>query len=203
MLKKFAAFVFIMLLALPAMAEELSTKYFTVNMPDDWKVIMPPTENQGITSAVFAKNTSGVSVTMVVGPSSGADAKTIAGMFATQFKAEKPPVEKNGQYTFNFTQQEVPCQAWVAVQGDVFMVSSLAGNQKEALNFIKKNVKSADLNIHEEKFTDLLSEMTEVFESEDWILLADLLEYEFLPLCEEWQVVSEHLHEQMVKRIAQ
>ena len=90
MLKKFAAFVFIMLLALPAMAEELSTKYFTVNMPDDWKVIMPPTENQGITSAVFAKNTSGVSVTMVVGPSSGADAKTIAGMFATQFKAEKP-----------------------------------------------------------------------------------------------------------------
>ncbi|WP_417291736.1 hypothetical protein [Desulfovibrio porci] len=144
MLKKFAAFVFIMLLALPAIAEELSTKYFTVNMPDDWKVIMPPTENQGITSAVFAKNTSGVSVTMVVGPSSGADAKTIAGMFATQFKAEKPPVEKNGQYTFNFTQQEVPCQAWVAVQGDVFMVSSLAGNQKEALNFIKKNVKSAD-----------------------------------------------------------
>lgn len=144
MLKKLAAFMFIMLLALPAVAEELSTKYFTVTMPDDWKVIMPPTENQGITSAVFAKNTSGVSVTMVVGPSSGADAKTIAGMFAAQFKAEKPPVEKNGQYTFNFTQQQVPCRAWVAVQGDVFMVGSLAGNQKEALNFIKKNVRSAD-----------------------------------------------------------
>lgn len=144
MLKKLAAFVLIMLLALPALAEELNTKYFTVNMPDDWKVIMPPTENQGITSAVLAKNTNSVSVTMVVGPSSGADAKTIADMFATQFKAEKPPVEKNGQYIFNFTQQQVPCQAWVAVQGDVFMVSLLAENKKEALDFIRKNVKSAD-----------------------------------------------------------
>ena len=144
MLKKCVAFVFVMLLALPAMAEELSTKYFTVNVPDGWKAVMPPTENQGMTSAIFAKATSGVSVTMVVGPSSGSDAKTIAGMFATQFKAEKPPGEKNGQYTFNFTQQGVPCQAWVATQGDVFMVTSLAGNHKEALDFIKKNVKSAD-----------------------------------------------------------
>ena len=54
-----------------------------------------------------------------------------------------------------------------------------------------------------EKLADLLSEMSDVLENEDWILLADLLEYEFLPLCDEWLVVSEHLHEQMTKRIAQ
>ena len=35
MLKKFVAFVSIMLLALPAMAGELSTEYFTVNMYSD------------------------------------------------------------------------------------------------------------------------------------------------------------------------
>ncbi len=39
-----------------------------------------------------------------------------------------------------------------------------------------------------EKLSTLLFEMTEVLESEDWILLADLLEYEFLPLTEGWSV---------------
>ena len=52
-----------------------------------------------------------------------------------------------------------------------------------------------------EKLADLLSEMSDVLENEDWILLADLLEYEFLPMCEEWQEVSEHLHAQMVKHV--
>ena len=60
-----------------------------------------------------------------------------------------------------------------------------------------------EFTLKAEKLADLLSEMSEVLENEDWILLADLLEYEFLPLCDEWLVVSEHLHEQMTKRIAQ
>ena len=32
----------------------------------------------------------------------------------------------------------------------------------------------------------LLSEMCEVMADQDWLLLADLLEYEFLPACDEW-----------------
>lgn len=44
-----------------------------------------------------------------------------------------------------------------------------------------------------EKLSALLSEMTEVLESEDWILLADLLEYEFVPVCEEWDTVVKNL----------
>jgi hypothetical protein len=35
-------------------------------------------------------------------------------------------------------------------------------------------------------FSSLLTEMIEVQENEDWVLLADLLEYEFLPLVEKW-----------------
>lgn len=54
-----------------------------------------------------------------------------------------------------------------------------------------------------EKLSTLLSEMSDVLENEDWILLADLLEYEFLPLCEEWRAVSEDLHRQMAKSVAQ
>ena len=60
-----------------------------------------------------------------------------------------------------------------------------------------KSPKNADLSIQEEKFTGLLYEMTEVFESEDWILLADLLEYEFAPMCIEWRTISQNVHKAM------
>ncbi len=123
---------------------ELSCKYYTVEIPSDWKAIMPPTENQGMTSAIFAKNSGSAVVTMVIGPRGGADVKMIAGMFAEQFKADKTPVEKNGQYTFTFTQQGMPCQAWVSAHNDVFMVTSITGNRKDAQSFIKDGIKSTD-----------------------------------------------------------
>lgn len=124
--------------------EQLTCKYYSVSLPDDWKALMPPTEKQGMTSAIFARTAGSAVITMVVGPRGVADGKTIAGMFAEQFKAEKPPVEKNGQYTFSFSQQGIPCQAWVGTEGDVFMVTTLTGNRKDAQNFIRQNVKSAD-----------------------------------------------------------
>lgn len=46
-------------------------------------------------------------------------------------------------------------------------------------------------------FSDLITEMSEVLENEDWILLADLLEYEFVPACEDWRIVSNALHSQL------
>ena len=128
----------------PKGPEQLGCKYYTVTMPDDWKAIMAPTENQGMTSAIFARTAGSAVVTMVVGPRGVADGKTIAGMFAEQFKAEKPPVEKNGQYAFSFTQQGMPCQAWVGTEGDVFMVTTVTGNRKDAQAFIRQYVKSAD-----------------------------------------------------------
>ena len=144
MFKKLVAFVFVMLLAMPALAEELHTKYFTVTMPEGWKVIMQPTENQGTTSVILANAAGNASITFVVGPNSGADTKTIAEMFANQFKAAKPPVEKNGQYTFSFVQQDMTSQAWVAAQGEVFMITVMAGDHKAAASFVKKHVKSSE-----------------------------------------------------------
>lgn len=37
-----------------------------------------------------------------------------------------------------------------------------------------------------EKYKQLLLEITEAMENEDWILVADLLEFEISPLCAEW-----------------
>lgn len=127
-----------------AAPSEYSCKYYTVTLPDDWKAVLPPAEKHGMTNATFAKVTGAPVVTMIVGARGVADARTIATMFAEQFKAEKAPVEKNGQYTFSFTQLDKPCQAWIATEGDIFMLTSITGNRKEALNFIKRNIKSQD-----------------------------------------------------------
>ena len=50
-----------------------------------------------------------------------------------------------------------------------------------------------------EELTSLFSEMTEVLENEDWILLADLLEYEFLPAVDHWKKVIAQLREDISK----
>ena len=46
-----------------------------------------------------------------------------------------------------------------------------------------------------EEFSGLFTEMTEVLENEDWILLADLLEYEFLPSVDKWKTVISSIRE--------
>lgn len=47
----------------------------------------------------------------------------------------------------------------------------------------------------------LFSEMLEVQENEDWILLSDLLEYEFLPLVDRWRSIIAALREDMRKTV--
>jgi len=73
-----------------------------------------------------------------------AHAKTIAALFADQFKAPKPPTERNGQYGFAFTEQKAPGQAWVATSGDVFMVTTFTGDRKTGLAFVRRYIKSQD-----------------------------------------------------------
>ena len=43
------------------------------------------------------------------------------------------------------------------------------------------------------KLQDMLTEMDGVMQDQDWLLLADLLEYEFAPACEEWNGVLANL----------
>ena len=48
----------------------------------------------------------------------------------------------------------------------------------------------------------LFTDMTDVLENEDWILLADLLEYEFIPACENWEQIIKNLREGIKNGIA-
>ena len=56
---------------------------------------------------------------------------------------------------------------------------------------------TADFEKVAEEFSGLFTEMTEVLENEDWILLADLLEYEFLPSVEKWKNVISIIREDL------
>jgi len=67
------------------------------------------------------------------------------------------------------------------------MVSVLRG--EFALKDHKEFLEASD------QLSSLFSEMTEVLENEDWILLADLLEYEFLPAVNRWKKVVALLRE--------
>ena len=48
-----------------------------------------------------------------------------------------------------------------------------------------------------ERLSELFSEMIEVQENEDWVLLSDLLEYEFLPLVENWKKIVAEIREEL------
>jgi hypothetical protein len=50
-----------------------------------------------------------------------------------------------------------------------------------------------DLDALGDVLGDLLGEITDVIGNEDWILVADLLEYEYLPACEGWRGIIRSL----------
>ncbi len=66
-------------------------------------------------------------------------------------------------------------------------MTSLLYNRKETL-FTQKDTNTF------EKFSELLNEILEVQDNQDWILMADLLEYEFNPLLQEWQLLLNSLN---------
>ncbi len=48
-----------------------------------------------------------------------------------------------------------------------------------------------------ERLSELFSEMIEVQENEDWVLLSDLIEYEFLPQVEAWKKIVAEIRDEL------
>ena len=49
------------------------------------------------------------------------------------------------------------------------------------------------LKLRQAKLTDLMSQMLEANKNQDWVLLADILEYEMIPFYKEWQTILSKL----------
>ena len=52
-----------------------------------------------------------------------------------------------------------------------------------------------------ERISELLGEMSEVLSQEDWILLSDLLEFEFKPVCEAWNSILENMRAEISQQL--
>ena len=50
-----------------------------------------------------------------------------------------------------------------------------------------------NLQVRQEKLTDLMNQMLEANKNQDWVLLADILEYEMLPFYKDWENILSKL----------
>lgn len=55
------------------------------------------------------------------------------------------------------------------------------------VNAQEKNLEGQSLEERQEKLTDLMAQMLEANKTQDWVLMADLLEYEMMPFYQGWQ----------------
>ena len=55
------------------------------------------------------------------------------------------------------------------------------------VNSRENELEGQDLKDRQGKLTDFMTQMLEANENQDWVLLADLLEYEMIPLYEDWR----------------
>ena len=65
------------------------------------------------------------------------------------------------------------------------------------LNIVKSRgnqVEGQSLGDRQEKLTGLMAQMLEANQNQDWVLMADLLEYEMLPYYEDWQETLSHIN---------
>ena len=65
------------------------------------------------------------------------------------------------------------------------------------LNIVKSRgnqVEGQTLGDRQEKLTGLMAQMLEANQNQDWVLMADLLEYEMIPYYEDWQETLSHIN---------
>ncbi len=81
------------------------------------------------------------------------------------------------------------------------MLQDMIAVSRDFLNTIQvlrsKYSTGADIDLDRlgDSIGDILGEITDVIGAEDWILVADLLEYEYVPACEGWNAVLRNLSE--------
>jgi len=60
-------------------------------------------------------------------------------------------------------------------------------------SYTDDTIDQIDISQHVERIANLLAEMTEIMEAKDWLLLADLIEFEFIPQCDTWKEIITQL----------
>lgn len=135
------------ILAVPALAQEVKTDAFSIDLPAGWKQPQPVQSMNGSTIAIFqnARDGSAVTITVVANPMPAKDvaAQTVAGMKAGGINASDP-VEKDGVYETTYAQGPGKGVSYFASNGKVFAVTTLLGPTTETGRELLKRLKPAD-----------------------------------------------------------
>ncbi|MDR1776255.1 MAG: hypothetical protein LBR31_00305 [Desulfovibrio sp.] len=95
------AFAALCVTASGAAAETLTTKYYTLDVPQDWKILAGPTEKKGVTHLHLAQKNHKCSVLVNIDKAKPGDAEKCARYSAKVLNGSKP-VMRNGQWEFTF-----------------------------------------------------------------------------------------------------
>lgn len=130
-----------------AMAAEVKTDYFSVNLPADWKQPSEVMKQQGSMVALFqnAKNGTAVTIAVVEAPMSAKDAatQTVANMKSGGMSPSEPK-EENGFYVSTFEQGGGKGVSYFGSNGKTFAVVTIVGTEVETGKEMLKNLKGAD-----------------------------------------------------------
>lgn len=137
------AFTLLLLLQQTVCARTLDADYFTLDLPDGWEVVTPPTREDKTISLVVARADKKASATLIAGPTRGTRMDMIAAMFAQLFQAPQPPEQQGNVHTVPFAREGVSGRLWMTESKGIFIVYSLVGDDRDALNMVKAAVKSA------------------------------------------------------------
>lgn len=142
MIKKLFFTILCLLIAVPVFAQKVDCTYFTADMPDDWTVVQGPSLEEDVLMVIFGRKDRSAAVFIMTGKNQGADAKATAMDLAEELNAAKEPVERDGRYFFPFTILDADSEAVVAVDGDLFMMTSFMGDVSAGMEFAGKYIVS-------------------------------------------------------------
>lgn len=150
-MKKMLAFlvagVFSIVMASAAAAAEVTTEYFTINLPDGWTQPMPVQNSNGATMALFQNKKDGSAVTITVA-ANGLSAKDVAAQTVANMKQggmnPSEPKEENGLYVSSFQQGKGKGVSYFGSNGKVFAVTTIVGADVQSGKDLLKALKPVD-----------------------------------------------------------
>lgn len=122
---------------IPVVAQEVSTKYFSITLPEGWSMPRPVAEMDGTVFVLFINQQDGSAVTITVTPgtlSAGeVAAQTVAALKTQQGVESSAPVEKDGLYMTSFTKSGIKGESWYGSNGREFAVTTIMSDTGRTL----------------------------------------------------------------------
>ena len=134
--------------AAAALAAEVKTPYFSLDLPDPWIQPQDVVNQNNALVALFQNKTNGTAVTLTVVnaamPARDVAEQTVSNMKAGGMESSKIN-EENGLYTFSFAKGQGV--SWVGSNGEQFAVTTVVGPDVASAKAMLKGLKPASAKL--------------------------------------------------------